>query len=1030
MLQFSGFHTDTQTQAWGSALVWYMALVLSACNETQVPNPSSLNSPRAMAIARGEVCLRSVAIDDRGIVEPELIPCTKRVELELDRIDALVADGELSQDESERARAKARLDYARGAIGFVVNDQIDKVSVLDASLRTPHILDLDISTPGISHIQVGKRPVSVDVSTDGTVAYVANQGDRTLSLIDVWVLRPLSASIALSGTPIKVAVRRDNGDVVVATANPSALVTRPGVRCEAPTPALASPGARRTYEPDKDCSEVDAQASALALDGHISDMILDPNGGVAYVSYRDRAYLSVVALELDDANDACLVGTQAPCEIARVGLTTECSDGIDNDGDGSIDQADAQCYGPWHAESEGGTSRRVASVCADGLDNDNDGLTDRDDPECLASQWGDESMAAPGFDPVRACGDGADNDGDKVQDYPQDPSCYGLQGHTEVDARPRGYGALGVDEVGAFVYVLDPTEHQVLVVDARRRILIDAAQATEPSDPFAKTLGVSLGNTPVPTALMGRVTRSMSLDPREEYRQRHGIARYEYGAYVAADNGFVYYVDTATVFCEVFERAPTLMGESVMLTHDAFYHDPAARAASVESHCLTIPALPLRSSAQVSSYTSVESCAQVFLCQQCIEGGLLPDECTSCQNMDANTHDARLATCRMDWRHRALGLVRQTVNPTFQVRDSADQSSGFLGRATCTQPEEMKNALSAYLEEHPRTRASLGCGSVLMPQPLSISVPTSGRERPDDFLTSDRVDMLEKRDLELVFDADDEGEVHGVKERVTVGVQDVRARDEAFRVTYEGVLPALSRKDGLVDEDDGRVFHIGNIDVCRAGVEPGDRIILEALKEDLAPRGCDAFLAGDEGGADFLTYEIVRARTGVLELAVLPATDQGPSFVTELPRRSCFKQGWSYEVRPVDVWVVSGEDTGIESGRVRVDDECVPVQGLNTGRVGFRVRTGEVFQGPFFSFYLYPGQVEAVRDLEFRWTFVRNFASASTESLDRIDTEVPHVSQLHLDALLPGGSIFFALDPSTNSIYVRNFSTQDGTHLF
>ena len=54
-----------------------------------------------------------------------------------------------------------------------------------------------------------------------------------------------------------------------------------------------------------------------------------------------------------------------------------CSDGVDNDGDGSVDCADSDCSGiqPCGRERKGPT-------CSDGYDNDGDGLTDCDDPDC------------------------------------------------------------------------------------------------------------------------------------------------------------------------------------------------------------------------------------------------------------------------------------------------------------------------------------------------------------------------------------------------------------------------------------------------------------------------------------------------------------------------------------------------------------------------------------------------------------------------------------------------------------------------
>ncbi|MGK0357838.1 MAG: hypothetical protein ACI9U2_000121 [Bradymonadia bacterium] len=61
-------------------------------------------------------------------------------------------------------------------------------------------------------------------------------------------------------------------------------------------------------------------------------------------------------------------------------MTPACRDGLDNDEDGLIDNADPGCIEPDGVDE---ADPDVAPICADGLDNDMDGLTDHpDDPEC------------------------------------------------------------------------------------------------------------------------------------------------------------------------------------------------------------------------------------------------------------------------------------------------------------------------------------------------------------------------------------------------------------------------------------------------------------------------------------------------------------------------------------------------------------------------------------------------------------------------------------------------------------------------
>jgi hypothetical protein len=85
-----------------------------------------------------------------------------------------------------------------------------------------------------------------------------------------------------------------------------------------------------------------------------------------------------------------------------------CSDGVDNDDDGWIDDADPDCDGGEALEAGFGTT-----ACNDGLDNDGDSLTDADDPDCTDARNLSERPE---------CDDGVDNDGDGWIDD-ADPDC-------------------------------------------------------------------------------------------------------------------------------------------------------------------------------------------------------------------------------------------------------------------------------------------------------------------------------------------------------------------------------------------------------------------------------------------------------------------------------------------------------------------------------------------------------------------------------------------------------------------------------
>ena len=80
---------------------------------------------------------------------------------------------------------------------------------------------------------------------------------------------------------------------------------------------------------------------------------------------RAAMTLRLLGLKFDPAHTDGTVGFD---------LVAACSDGIDNDGDGSADLGDPGCA------SAGDLSETSAALhCDDGIDNDGDGLTDEDD---------------------------------------------------------------------------------------------------------------------------------------------------------------------------------------------------------------------------------------------------------------------------------------------------------------------------------------------------------------------------------------------------------------------------------------------------------------------------------------------------------------------------------------------------------------------------------------------------------------------------------------------------------------------------
>ena len=95
-----------------------------------------------------------------------------------------------------------------------------------------------------------------------------------------------------------------------------------------------------------------------------------------------------------------------PAFIANAQQTFEnCYNGIDDDGDGLVDCADANCAFASECSSESANFN-----CSDGIDNDGDGKVDCTDDECDCAS-------------VEICNNGFDDDGDGLVDY-YDGDCF------------------------------------------------------------------------------------------------------------------------------------------------------------------------------------------------------------------------------------------------------------------------------------------------------------------------------------------------------------------------------------------------------------------------------------------------------------------------------------------------------------------------------------------------------------------------------------------------------------------------------
>jgi hypothetical protein len=158
------------------------------------------------------------------------------------------------------------------------------------------------------------------------------------------------------------------------------------------------PGAFRCAETSDDGADIDV----CAEDGRFTDARC-PDAGRC--------------VPQPDGSGVCLPGEGA----------TECSDMLDNDGDGAFDWHDAECSSPLD-DSEG------PRACADGTDDDGDAYVDYpNDPGCRSREDADETDPAT----APACSNHLDDDGDGVADFAGglgDPGCTSAADDSEREA--------------------------------------------------------------------------------------------------------------------------------------------------------------------------------------------------------------------------------------------------------------------------------------------------------------------------------------------------------------------------------------------------------------------------------------------------------------------------------------------------------------------------------------------------------------------------------------------------------------------
>ena len=338
--------------------------------------------------------------------------------------------------------SERRADCAAAELGA---KSVDRVAVADARLRAaqllnagidlPRFLDLSEATPGNTGIPLDGGPTRLAATAFPAVAVALLADDQWtrnadaapaqngLVAFDAAGASQISDVQPTSSLPAEIATATGGGNEVWVTLPQENVVQRF---------ALAWSCVAEDRTRPLDCTEQATWSAGprLTVEGPASISL--SAAGRLFVARADGS-----GIEVFDTAGTC---ADAPCHLGRFTTLPSCSDGFDDDGDGSADADDPQCFGPSDNEN-GDIAVDDASSCINGVDDNGDGLVDSDDPNCARGAdllrdgnesgdlWGPlKGFAADGSGQAPPegsgnCGDGVDNDNDGQADG-RDPTCF------------------------------------------------------------------------------------------------------------------------------------------------------------------------------------------------------------------------------------------------------------------------------------------------------------------------------------------------------------------------------------------------------------------------------------------------------------------------------------------------------------------------------------------------------------------------------------------------------------------------------
>ena len=378
---------------------------------------------------------------------------TRNLRRAIDMVATCVVAGELADCSDPEAVASTLwiLDADRNAL-----------AVLD--LSSGKHLDTNPFVPGFNAFVLGVDLVDLDGAPDSEAVFVLSREGKELIRVDTSTLERDRQPLDCLAEAFSIVAA---GPLVDEGTGPVALVA-------CPDPAGLAVVSLTDGFGETDASDI----PFIPVAGRPVNLDVADDGSVAFVVHRTD--LPMASPRLAHVSRVDL----ATGAVDRAGIGSICSDGLDNDEDGLVDNDDPGCSGP----DDGDETQDVPGICADGKDNDGDGFVDMVDPDC-----GDD----PAFPfsefhlvPWPTCMNLKDDDGDGLTDAPDDPDCYGPTWGAEFTPSPGIIGRPSISPDGSWVYVPVANPHSVVVfgTDPFQRIPITAADGPSPN-PLLERLG-------------------------------------------------------------------------------------------------------------------------------------------------------------------------------------------------------------------------------------------------------------------------------------------------------------------------------------------------------------------------------------------------------------------------------------------------------------------------------------------------------------------------------------------------------------